>query len=64
MLVQRLQQQLEQAGQQHECELEAMREQVRILKADAGAELEAAQSRLKLLRLKQQRMTTTILAAD
>lgn len=41
-----------------------MAEQLRIVQADARAELEAAQTRLQLVRLKQQRMVSSMMGSS
>lgn len=68
MQVQQLQQRLDDAGERHQYELRALRqsmaEQVKMIQADARAELEAAQTRLQLVRLKQQRMVSSMLSPD
>jgi ribosomal protein S8 len=66
--VQQLQQHLDDAGKQHQYEMRALRqsmaEQIKVIQADARAELEAAQTRLQLVRLKQQRMVSSMLSTD
>jgi small-conductance mechanosensitive channel len=66
--VQQLQQRLDDARERHQYELRALRksmaEQVKVIQADARAELEAAQTRLQLVRLKQQRMVSSMLSTD
>lgn len=61
-----LQQRLDEAGERHHCEMRALRqstaEKVAVIQADARAELEAAQTRLQLVRLKQQRMCAGMLS--
>lgn len=66
--VQQLQKRLDEAGERHQYELRALRqsmtEQIRVVQADARAELEAAQTRLQLVRLKQQRMVSGMLGSS
>lgn len=63
--MQQLQTRLDEAGERHQYELRALRqsmaEQIRVLQSDARAELEAAQTRLQLVRLKQQRMAASLM---
>lgn len=64
-LVRQLQQRLDEAGERHHCEMRALLQstakQVAVIQANARAELEAAQTRLQLVRLKQQRMCAGML---
>lgn len=68
MTARQLQLRLDEAEERHQGELVALRrsasEQVRVIQADARSELEAAQTRLQLLRLKQQKMVQACRRAD
>lgn len=68
MQVQQLQRQLDRAGELHQAELRALRqsmsEQVKVIQAHARAELEAAQTRLQLVRLKQKRVVSSMLGTQ
>lgn len=63
--MQQLQTRLDEAAERHQYELRALRqsmaEQVRVVQSDARAELEAAHTRLQLVRLKQQRMAASLM---
>jgi hypothetical protein len=58
--VKQLRKRLDDAAERHQYELRAVKqsaaEQVKVVRAEAAAELEAAQTRLQLVRLKQQRL--------
>lgn len=60
MQARQLQRRLDDADARHQVELMALRrsmsEQIAVIQADARSELETAQTRLQLLRLKQQKI--------
>lgn len=66
--MQQLQEHLKEKEEHHQCEVRAIRqsmaEQIRAVQLQAKAELEAAQTRLQLVRLKQKRVVAAVLGPD